>query len=274
MEKHAFLVIAHHNFGILKRLLRLLDHPSHDIFIHIDRKVKHFDFAAFGGICKESRIYFTDRRIDVRWGHKSQVLCEMLLFETAYKKDTYAWFHLISGVDLPLCGMSEFDEFFAGKQKSFLNLAKETTRLDRERIAFYRVQNERLDRLCVWVQRRLGVCRTKQMTVKKGANWASLYRDSVRVLLEKKALIRKMTLASVCADEVYKQTILWNFARETIYFDQNGNTNNFRYTDWSAGGNSPKTLDETDYEKIVRSGQLFARKFDETLSEKLIQKLM
>lgn len=272
MEKHAFLIIAHNNFGILKLLLQGLDHPNHDVYLHIDKKVKHFDFRAFQNVCKKSRVFFCDRRINVKWGHQSQVLCEMLLFETAYQKREYAWFHLLSGVDFPLVTAEELDAFFAGNKKSYLSIAEQTTRQDRDRISYYRFRNERIDRLCLAIQKRLGIRRVKNLEIKKGANWASLTEKSVGALMEHKELIRKMTFASSCADEVYKQTVLWNFARDTVFYEPC--RGNLRYTDWSAGGNSPKTLDETDYEKIVSSGALFARKLDEKNSARLIRMLL
>ena len=55
MEKHAYLIIAHNNFYILEKLLRLLDDERNDIYIHIDKKVNNFDFDYFGDLCKKSK---------------------------------------------------------------------------------------------------------------------------------------------------------------------------------------------------------------------------
>ena len=38
MSKHAYLVMAHHQFPLLQTTLRLLDDPRNDFFIHIDKK--------------------------------------------------------------------------------------------------------------------------------------------------------------------------------------------------------------------------------------------
>lgn len=46
------------------------------------------------------------------------------------------------------------------------------------------------------------------------------------------------------------------------------------YIDWENGdGNSPKILDEFDYQKLVTSSMLFARKFDWGFSQRLIKKI-
>lgn len=43
-NKHAFLIMAHGQQGILRKLLTMLDDERNDIFLHIDKK--------WGGIAK------------------------------------------------------------------------------------------------------------------------------------------------------------------------------------------------------------------------------
>lgn len=38
MDKHAYLIMAHDDLPLLKVLVRLLDNPSNDIYVHIDKK--------------------------------------------------------------------------------------------------------------------------------------------------------------------------------------------------------------------------------------------
>ena len=47
MQKHAYLIMSHNDFYILEKLLRLLDDRRNDIYVHIDKKVKNFDFKYF-----------------------------------------------------------------------------------------------------------------------------------------------------------------------------------------------------------------------------------
>ena len=49
MQKHAYMIIAHNEFDLLEILVRLLDDPRNDIYIHIDAKVKDFDFKVLSG---------------------------------------------------------------------------------------------------------------------------------------------------------------------------------------------------------------------------------
>ena len=42
MQRHAYLIMAHNNWYTLEKLIRLLDVPWNDIYLHIDKKVKDF----------------------------------------------------------------------------------------------------------------------------------------------------------------------------------------------------------------------------------------
>ena len=39
--KHAYLIIAHHEFDILNKLIQAIDDERNDIFIHFDKKVRN-----------------------------------------------------------------------------------------------------------------------------------------------------------------------------------------------------------------------------------------
>lgn len=271
-NKHAYLIMAHNNFSILEKLIKLLDYEYNDLYIHIDKKIERFDFDYFEKLCIHSNVYFIQKRKDVQWGRQSLVLTEMLLFKTAYHNGDYGWFHLLSGVDLPILSAQEIYSYFFDKDKSYVYIQPNMSKWDKQRISRYSfsLKNEVLSNILYNIQERFSVDRVKRLVVKKGSNWCSLTRRSVEILLVKEKEIKKMTFASSCADEVYKQTILYNYAKDTIFFDEHGNTTNLRYVDWSSGGNHPKILDETDLENITTSGKLFARKFDEKKSKKIL----
>lgn len=65
--KHAFLIMAHNNFYVLKKLLQQIDDVRNDIFIHIDAKCTLFNAEEWVRELKFSQIYFVDR-VDVIWG--------------------------------------------------------------------------------------------------------------------------------------------------------------------------------------------------------------
>lgn len=109
-NKHAYLIIAHNNALQLKLLLELLDHPRTDIYIHIDEKSMN-DFSFVAKDINYSNVYFIPR-IPVFWGGYSIVKTEILLLEYAMKNGEYAYYHLLSGADLPLLRQDKILSFF------------------------------------------------------------------------------------------------------------------------------------------------------------------
>ena len=105
MAKHAYCILAHNEPELFRRLVLLLDHPENDLFIHID---KRSDISLFQTVsCRYSHMTFIKERRACNWGSLSIVKAEIALFETALRKGPYAYYHLLSGVDMPLKGQEE-----------------------------------------------------------------------------------------------------------------------------------------------------------------------
>ena len=96
--KNAFLILAHTDFEVLKLLVACLDDPRNDLFIHFDRKVKTLPEIEL----QHAGLTVLEKRIDVRWGAPSMIEAEYELFRTATAQGPYQYYHLLSGVDLPL----------------------------------------------------------------------------------------------------------------------------------------------------------------------------
>ena len=56
MKKHAYLIMAHNEFEILKILLHLLDDERNDIYLHIDSKAGIISEAEFLQCVKMSNL--------------------------------------------------------------------------------------------------------------------------------------------------------------------------------------------------------------------------
>ena len=87
---------------------------------------------------------------------------------------------------------------------------------------------KQIDSLFWIMQSKLKINRFKKynMVFKKGGNWCSLTNEAVTYLLKNKKVIFKMCKLTCCADECYKQCLLYNqeYFRERIYIDENGKT--------------------------------------------------
>ena len=116
--KHAFLIIAHNEPGVLAALLQQLDDERNDIYLHIDARSAAMlgQFAAYR--TRRAGFYLVPKPNAVYWGDISQVETELLLFETAFKRGPYQYYHLLSGTDQVIKSQDYLHGFFkrsAGK---------------------------------------------------------------------------------------------------------------------------------------------------------------
>lgn len=292
MEKHAYLIMAHNNFPLLLELIKLLDHERHTIYLHIDKKVPDEEFeklktdcvALKGNLHLRSSLHFTDR-ISVHWGGYSQIACELLLLNAAAKDEHYAYYHLLSGSDLPIKSPDQILAFFDnlpqtnGGTPEFLAIDHpEVAPYVRERISLYHIFRESshplaepLDAGFMRLQRLFRVDRLKgkPLTIQKGANWFSITDAFVRYVLKKETWIQKTFAHSVCADELFLQTLAVNSEFASRIYEPYGDSHsmtNLRYVDWERGANNnPYVFESQDKEMLLSLPHLFARKFKDNI---------
>lgn len=285
MGKHAYLIIAHNNFNLLKKLIDVLNYEKNDIFLHIDKKSGNFDFESIRALCTKSKIYFA-KRLSVNWGGYSQIKCEMRLFEMAYRTAEYDFMHLISGVDFPLKPQEEIHRFFEeNKHKNFIhfdrgefnfsNIGKKTQERRVERYSYFEEYMKRGGKIGTFankcnfklleLQKSLNINRMKDdITYMKGANWVSLNYEGVAYLIAMKKFIRTNFKHTHCCDEIYKQTVFWNSPLKNTVYElklDDSYLSIMRMIDWKRGRPYVWTINE--FEELMNSPYLFARKFDE-----------
>ena len=116
MNKHAYLIIAHNEPEVLRTLLAMLDDVRNDIFVHIDRRACSVYESIKDYKVEHSALIFLEHPIAVYWGDISQVQVEYMLFERAFSQGPYAYYHLLSGVDLPIKSQDYIHAFFQKNQ--------------------------------------------------------------------------------------------------------------------------------------------------------------
>jgi len=115
----AHFILVHKDPALVERLIKRLQHPNSDFYIHIDKKA---DAAAFRQIGKLPNIRFIRQRIDVIWGGynllKAMLVCMQEILETGV---AYDFLNHLSGQDYPLHSPEFIDAYFE-KQigKSFI----------------------------------------------------------------------------------------------------------------------------------------------------------
>ena len=282
INKQAILIMCHNDFYILEKSLELLDNENFDFYIHVDSKVNDFEYEKYKNIIKKGNLFYTDR-IDVSWGAYSQIEAELLLIKTALNNGEYLYLHLISGSDLPIkksdeianyfkanyplefIGYNDFDyinDYMESRVKYFHFIGPNYRFSEEERI---------LHNNYIYLQKRLGVNRLEnKIPVRVGANWFSITSNLAKYVLSKEDLIKDMFSYGLCADELFLQSIVYSspYFKNVCRKYENDNENCKRLIDWERG--NPYVFRKEDYNMIMNSNTMFARKFSTTVDKEII----
>lgn len=272
--KHAYLIMAHGSWEILKVLISMLDDERNDIFLHIDKKSTDCNRAAL--VVSKASLFILEHRVDVRWGNLSQIKAEYALFEEALRHGPYAYYHLLSGQDLPIQTQDAIHHFFDEHQgKEFVGITRGTefdwdcrrkmmrywllTQFTRTRWGGMNAITKRLNKyisllLSFFLHR-------SKMQFAKGANWVSITQKCVEYVVSQKAFVLKRFNHTFCPDEFFVQTLVWNHPelRQALYSETDEFEGCMRLIDWKRG--NPYVWTMEDREELKTSQRLFARKF-------------
>ena len=272
--KHAFLIIAHADYEVLRVLVDMLDDKCCDIYIMVDKKASLPPQLHV----KHARIFMLKKRLDIRWGHVSLIKAEMQLFEFASANGSYEYYHLLSGNDLLIKPLNYIFNFFdRNKGKEFVGFTSETNWLEKVMkyqffIKYYRL-NGRWGNLIKSIAYRLEYIANKinkrsDESFRKGSEWVSITDDFCRYLIGKKNWIFKRFKYTFCGDEIFLQTVLWNSPyKANIYSLDDEFKGCQREINWEddnphVWGSSPDDVDI-----LRKSDKLFARKFSSKYPE-------
>ena len=264
--KHAWLIIAHNEFDVLRQLIFMLDSPESDFYIHFDKKL--------GSLPKlhvqSGHLIFLEERIDVRWGTVSQIETELLLFETALKHGGYSFYHLLSGTHLPLVPLTELSAFYASHSgEEIMRFWPEDPGDADFKLRRYhfplrdfksvsparRVLCQKTWTAVLKVQKILGIRHLKDKVFFKTDNWLSLSEKACRFLVDQKAPILKKYRWSFCGDEYFVASELMDKKTDFHIF----NCSNLLYVEFL--NDSPKSFTLDQYPSLQKQGFLWARKF-------------
>ena len=288
--RHAYLIITHGNFPILKRQLAFLDSEKADFFIHVDASVRDFDFDEYSAVPHLSHVTWVDR-LHVSWGHYSLTEATLRLLRAA-AEGGYDYYHLLSGVDVPLKSRTYIENYFSDRQgMNFINLEQDViSRRHMARVKYYypfqkyNIRNVPVRRaireLTALSQRLFFVDRTRKLprdfVFQKATEWFSITGALASYILSKEAEIREIFHDTFCSDEMFLPTMAVNSPyRDTIPPADPDRThkNCLRYIDWKRG--NPYTFTNEDFDELINAGSeyLFARKFDYKTSPEVVDRL-
>ena len=290
MSKHAYLIMAHNNWKQLKQLISFLDCVDVDIYLHVDKKAKGFVKSEFMELCSNSRLYIMPRK-RLAWSGSTLTKCEISMLRKAVI-GRYDYYHLLSGNDIPLCPLDEIHKYFEmnyGEEFISVNWNATAAPGIYSRISqFYLFQNFvgrgnvgikayiwELQLILINIQKKLGIdrCRNFSLRLGKGSQWFSVtHRFAEYVVKQYDMELKHRFVFSKASDELLMQTAILNSNEFLPHLSENGN---MRLIDWnrSADGNSPYTFTVDDYDMMINSGKLWARKVSEDVDSKIIDKI-
>ena len=295
MPKHAYLIIAHNNFEQLAFLVSLLDFKLHDIYILIDKKSNftHKHEKTIKGSIQNSNLFLIKDK-EVNWGGYSQIQAEITLFKQANSTSHYSYFHLLSGIDLPLTSNNKIYSFFEeNPNKIFVSLASDEIKHRNKvenRVKYYRLfpelsvrtSNNILWQLFIRIYRRIEIkiqallginlVAKHNLNIGYGSNWVSLDKQTTELILENISHIHQIYRNSILSDELFIPTLInqHNLSHKIYYSkgledkptDFQGN---LRYINWWDGSPYTWTDSQRDKDLLITAknmGHLFSRKFD------------
>lgn len=289
-NRQAYMIIAHHDIPLLKKLVGALDIPEHDIYIHFDKA--HYTDEVRTVTASNANLTIVSE-IAVHWGSYSMIRCELLLLRLA-TQTPHSYYHLLSGDDLPLKSAREIYEFFENTDKQYVQFCEpELPRRHYDWVYYSHVSRERFrtgkgilkplnawyrfaDKTGVRVQKLLGLKKEKKYfpKVQKGFQWFSITEDFAKYILSMEREIEEDFGYTYIPDETVIPTVLLNspFLKDQAAPEKyNSPEQIMRFIDWNRGG--PYTFTIEDLDLLKNSGCMFARKFSSAKDSEIIDAL-
>lgn len=276
MEKHAYLIMAHHRADLLQYLINAIDDFRNDIFIHLDIKSSLFPKQFYS---RYSKLIFIDR-INVNWGGYSQIECELKLLKTALDYGHHTYYHLLTGANFPLWNQDYIHNFFF-KNNGLEFVGFDSTSDFSKRTKWYVIFSEagkltgfrgKIILLIRFIFNLLQIIakidRNKKHNyiIKKGCVYFSITENFVNYVLSKEKDIKKICRHTILCDEVFIQTILFNsnFINNvfSISNEYDGCQRDVAWPSVISGLHQGCNFSLKDIDFLLNSKRLFAMKFE------------
>lgn len=284
--KQAVLIIAYEKIFHLKDLINVFS-DDFRFYIHLDKKVR-LSKEELHELEADRRVALISRKYAVNWGSINLTKAILHLAREASMSPEIDYLHLVSGADFPIMRSDEILHTLkndSGKEflESFRLANSPWENQGMDRLVYYHFTNllnvkkpieKAIYKALLAIQRQMGVKRkiTGLPELHGGSTWWSLSSDCIKHVLQfldKNPLFLKRFKHTLIADEIVIQTIIMN----SPYREQVVGHNN-RLIVWKeADLTHPEVLDDTNYQEIMESKKIFARKFDYPKSKTLLDQL-
>ncbi|WP_251549823.1 beta-1,6-N-acetylglucosaminyltransferase [Neobacillus muris] len=287
VAKVAYILQIHKNPCQVNKFIKQLIYEEHaDVFVHIDKKQDELK----NQIIKSPNVKILKQRIDVKWGDITQVDATLLLLKEVLASGiNYDFICFRSGQDLLV--KNGFGEFLGkNKNKIFMNAYRVKRR--EPHASFVDLKwPEWARRLYVQPYHPLRLLRRgmaalyslgwnikpnrnslpKDYSIYNGSNWFCIPLNAAKYLLnflDKNQWYYDAYKDSLVPDEFFFQTLIMNSKyKENVV---NDNLMYIKFGESIKTRNNPITLTMEHVEIIKKSNEYFARKFDESIDQLVI----
>lgn len=287
-----YLIVAHKYPRQLRRLVEKLSSPESNFWIQID---SHTDITPFlKELAGLPQVNFVTQRVHPRWGHYNFVRSFLLGIEEIHSQG-HSYDHLVflSGQDYPLVSTATLIDFLSShRDQSFVHftpMQEEEHAHLWDRIAKYHLYLPN-NKAIIYPYEKSGFSKQilnkalhltgkfplprvlpHQMKPYFGSNWVRLQPKAVAYLLafvQRTPEIETFFKYTLLSDEHFFQTILLNATDA----ERGKITNtNFTFSHWKRPAELYSTpLNKSDWENLLASGDLLARKFDESSDPEIL----
>ena len=287
MQKHAYLIMAYSNPDQLLKLIGLLDDPRNDIYVHIDADAP-FPMERLQGATRNANLVITDR-VPVRWADYSQMEAEFVLLAAAVDSGVeYRYYHLLSGMDLPIKTQDEIHGFFEGQTKEFIGIVPRESQYNLNHVRYtYPLLRTKLYRkyklvrcvnvAFVMLQKLFRVNIQKRRNTDNwafydGWTWFSVTHAFASYVLSMRHQVETVFRGTKASDEKVLQTLAYNSEfKSRLYDTEDLKNGSMRYIDWKRG--TPYVFRSADFDELMASSCMLARKFDERVDSQIIDNI-
>lgn len=281
-DKHAYLLLVYKNTYVLEKTLQLIDDERNDIYIHVDAKSEGFDFEICRQHVKKSKLVFIDRT-SCFWASFSLLYATICLLKAANATCKYKYYHLLSEACMPIKSQDYIHfQMFEG-DKDYLettDITWDTAVWNKYYYFFTENYYYRTSKLIKGISRILLVlpqrlffidrwrgCKGKsgeKIKPQWGWQWFSLCNATVEMILSKEEYIIKHFKRTHVPDECCIPTMLVNFGNPELIVSSKRNI---------LFDGKPSVITVEDYDRLMRSDDFFARKFDENIDREVIDRI-
>ena len=278
--KVAFLILTHKNPSQIVSFVNSLDCEDVSFFIHVNVNSDIADHSVLEEIKSKENVFFIEQRQKSTWGGYGIINATLLLLKKCLEKDKYDYISLHSGQDLPIKNKNEILDFLRRNQgKEFVEFFKIPSKgwwpdNGFDRIEYYWfVEEIGLEK--AWelyeVQKKSNVKRKcfKNIQHYGGSAWWTITRECAQFIIiyvNKNKNYYDYYKYTFITAEAFFHTIILN-----SYFKDRVVNNDLTYLEWQTGRPHPKIFTKYDYEKLINSDKLFARKFDTNVDNEIIK---